>query len=91
MRFEWDDEKARANVAKHGIDFENAIRIFEGPTLEDEDRRRNYGETRMWAVGALGTLIVTVIYTERGEICRIISARKASRHEKEAYRQSQRG
>ena len=91
MCFEWDVEKAEENFVKHGIDFEDALRIFDGPTVEGEDGRRDYGETRMWAIGALGPRLVTVIYTMRGDVCRIISARMASRHEQKTYRKSQSG
>ena len=48
MYFEWDVEKAEENFAKHGIDFEDAARIFDGPTVQGEDGRHDYGETRMW-------------------------------------------
>ena len=89
MYFEWDVEKAEENFVKHGIDFEHAIRIFDGPTVEGEDSRRDYGETRMWAIGALGPRLVTLIYTTRGDVCRIISARRASRHEQKTYREGQ--
>ena len=47
MAFEWDTAKNVANIAKHGIDFEDAIRIFEGPVLESPDERREYGD-RLW-------------------------------------------
>ena len=91
MYFEWDVEKAEENFVKHGIDFEDAVRIFDGPTLEDDDDRFSYGETRMRATGALGPRLITVIYTMRGEVCRIISARRATRNEQKAYRKSQSG
>jgi hypothetical protein len=44
MAFEWDAAKNTANLAKHGIDFHDAVRIFEGPVLEKTDRRQDYGE-----------------------------------------------
>ena len=91
MYFEWDVEKAEENFVKHGIDFDDAIRIFDGPTVDGEDGRRDYGETRMWAIGALGPRLLTVIYTMRGDVCRVISARKATRNEQKAYRKSQSG
>ncbi len=49
--FEWDAAKNAANVAKHGINFEDAARIFEGPVLEQIDIRRDYGEERIIAFG----------------------------------------
>ena len=49
MKYEWDGAKNAANLAKHGIDFEAAVTIFEGPVLETIDKRRNYGEERIAA------------------------------------------
>lgn len=51
--FEWDERKAARNHAKHGVDFEDAIRIFEEPVLEVPDLRRDYGEARTIAVGCV--------------------------------------
>jgi uncharacterized protein (DUF4415 family) len=53
MAFEWDAAKNAVNIAKHGIDFEDAIRIFEGPVLEKTDVRRDYGEARVIAFGTV--------------------------------------
>ena len=89
MVFEWDDEKERKNIAKHGIDFstaalvfsdENRIELFDDWHSWDEDRFRTIGEVA-------GTLmVITVSYTERGDdLIRIISARTATRIEKEEY------
>ena len=88
MSFEWDAAKALANLAKHGVDFEDAIRIFENPTLEREDGRRTYGEARIQALGRIGADVLFVVYAWRGTARRIISARGASRDEREAYRQA---
>lgn len=86
MRFTWDARKNRQNVARHGIAFEDAIRIFEGPTLERVDDRHDYGEMRVYAIGAVTGIEVTVIYTDRpSNERRIISAWKAEKHEREAY------
>ena len=86
MVFTWDARKNRENVARHGIAFEDAMRIFEGPTLEKADDRFDYGETRVYAVGVVNGIEVTVIYVDRaGEGRRIISAWRAERHEREAY------
>ena len=51
MAFEWDDTKTGANIRKHGVSFENARRIFEGPHLTRLDLRRDYGEDRYVSVG----------------------------------------
>ena len=53
MDFEWDEAKNEANIAKHGISFVGAVRIFDGATLRYEDNRRVYGETRIIAIGML--------------------------------------
>jgi uncharacterized protein len=83
--FEWDAAKNAAHVAKHGIDFDDAVRIFEGPVLEQIDNRRDYGEKRVAVTGIVTGLELFVVYTVRGDNCRIISARRASRYERDAY------
>jgi uncharacterized protein len=84
-KFEWDEDKNTSNRAKHGISFEEAATIFEGPvfTLADEDspeevRERSYGLVN-------GITVICVIHTDRGEATRIISARKATRNERELF------
>lgn len=87
MRFEWDHAKARANVRKHAVSFEEASSIFR---IERRDVRRDYGETRFVALGVDSNgVVLNVVYTLRGEIVRIISAWRASRHEREAYAKAQ--
>ena len=88
MGFEWDAGKNESNVAKHGIDFVDAIRMFDGPVLEQVDDRRDYGETRMIAYGAVRGREIVVVYAVRGEKRRIISARRAHKNEREAYREA---
>lgn len=89
MDFVWDQRKNRANLARHGITFEDAIRIFEGPTLEQMDDRFDYGETRVYAIGVVSGIEITLIYTDVSETeRRIISAWRAERHEREAYWQT---
>lgn len=88
MNFEWDGDKNAANVEKHGIDFTDAMRIFDGSTLERIDDRKAYGETRVAAVGVVENRELFVVYTTRGRTRRIISARKANRHERKAYREA---
>jgi uncharacterized protein len=84
-RFEWDEEKAKRNLLKHGLDFE-AVRRFEFDTaiswLADRDI---YGEERIIAVSALEDNIYTLIYTIRDEAIRVISLRRASRKEMSIY------
>ena len=89
MNCVWDKRKGRGNVARHGIAFQDAIRIFEGPTLERVDDRFDYGETRIYAIGVVGGLEITLIYTDVSETeRRVISAWRAERHERTAYWQS---
>ena len=86
MNHSWDPKKNRRNVARHGIAFEDAIKIFEGFTVEKVDDRLDYGEVRVYAIGVVNGIEITVIYTDlsHGER-RIISAWRAERHEREAY------
>ena len=87
--FEWDEAKSQDNFEKRGFDFEYAARIFKGgDLLEYEDRRRDYGERRCVAIGEIEGEILFVVYTWRGASRRIISARLASRRERDAYRQT---
>jgi uncharacterized protein len=88
MAFEWDPAKNAANIAKHGIDFGDAARIFEGPTLERPDNRRDYGESRVIAYGMVEDHQIVVVYTIRDGNVRIISARSAHSNERKAYHQA---
>jgi len=86
MEFEWDEEKATLNERKHGVPFPFATRIFlDENRLEWIDTRRQYGEPRWITVGLIEGIEITVAYTLRGETIRLISARKAERHEREDY------
>ncbi|WP_216331457.1 BrnT family toxin [Rhizobium sp. X9] len=86
LHFEWNAQKASANLAKHSVSFETARRVFDDPLAVDiEDRSANYGEVRRRIVGLGNGLVLTVIYTERSEVIRIISARKATRAERKEY------
>jgi uncharacterized protein len=86
MSHTWDPKKNRRNIAQHGIAFEDAVRIFEGPTLEQVDNRFEYGEVRVYAIGMVNGIEITVIYTDVSRTeRRIISAWRAERHEREAY------
>lgn len=89
MRFEWDDAKNSANIRKHGIDFADVIDIFSHPMLVMLDDREVYGEERWIAIGWIHALVGVVVYAERqGDVIRIISARKATKHEVRRYEQS---
>jgi uncharacterized DUF497 family protein len=87
VRCEWDDAKSSRNYAARGFDFEFASRIFAGRTVEVDDKRCDYGERRIKAIGQVDGFILVVIYTWRGEHRRIISARVANQRERHGYHQ----
>jgi hypothetical protein len=82
MLFDWDETKRQSNLAKHLIDFADAVQIFEGPVFEKVQRRHD--ENRVLAVGLLED-IQTVVIAMRGKYRRIISARRANRNERHDY------
>ncbi len=82
---EWDDEKAEINKKKHKITFEFAAKIFlDNHIITDYDEFHSDDEDRIKAIGRVGKILV-VIYTERGERYRLISARRANKDEQEEY------
>lgn len=84
--FEWDEVKAEDNYAKHGVAFELATRVFEDPfAIEFLDDRGDYGEERFVIIGLVDAQVLYVAYTERDDAIRIISARRATKHEQKAY------
>ena len=86
MEYEWDDNKNQQNQAKHGIDFYDAVHIFtDFDRIEWLDNRKDYQEKRYRTVGMISNVLLTVIYTVRSGRHRLISARRASRHERETY------
>jgi uncharacterized DUF497 family protein len=89
MRFEWDEEKNRINIQKHGIDFRDVPEIFLHPMLVCLDERQDYGEDRWVSLGLIKSLVGVVVYTERrADVIRIISARKATTKEAKRYVQA---
>jgi hypothetical protein len=85
MDFEWDEAKRKANLRKHGIDFADAMRIWDGEVLEQIDLREDHAEDRYRGIGLLDDRCIVVAFTWRGSRLRMISARKAERHERQAY------
>jgi uncharacterized DUF497 family protein len=86
MRYIWDARKNRSNIARHGLSFEDAKRIFEGPTVENIDDRFDYGEVRIYAIGLVNGLEITVVYTDRDDDeRRIISAWRSEPHERRVF------
>jgi len=86
IEFEWDNNKAAANWRDHGVTFQHAVKAFSDHfAVEWVDDRENYGEERFNLLGICKGEILQVTYTERGERIRMISARRAEKHEQEYY------
>lgn len=83
--FEWDAEKAESNERKHGIPFEVATLVFEDDDRIDCLDLESSEEERWVAIGLADGFEIYVVYTIREQIIRLISARRASRHEREEY------
>ena len=84
MNFEWDDDKNRENIRKHGLSFDKAYEVFRTSLRSEPDLREHYGEERWTGIGLLGNRIVVVTFTRPDEdTVRIISLRKALKHERE--------
>ncbi len=88
MRFEWDPDKDAGNQAKHGIGFRQAIEVFRGFVVVREDTRRDYGECRLIALGVYDGSVIRLVYTERADAIRIISAWKANTHDRKTYQEA---
>lgn len=88
MLFEWDDNKEKINLAKHGIDFSTAALVFQDENrIEFYDEAHSEYEDRYITIGQINgvAVIVMVVYTERGAAIRLISARKATNQERSTY------
>lgn len=89
MEFEWDEQKNRANIQKHGLDFADAHKVFEQPLLVNLDNRADYGEDRWIGIGLMELRSVVIVFTEPAEATiRVISMRKATSHERKRYEQA---
>ena len=87
MIYEWDQGKSARNAHARGLPFEVAVALFEGPTVEEPDLRKDYGEPRIRALGQVNDVVMVCIYTDRSQdVRRIISLRPAKRRERDAYR-----
>ena len=94
MNFEWDEEKRLSNIKKHGIDFVAVIPVFDDPNaLEAYDEKNSIHEDRYQIIGVAKPGVLFVAYTERdgGDTIRIISARRAEKHEIALYNSMKRG
>ena len=87
MQIEYDPEKSASNLEKHGIDFETARELWAGKTVEGP--AKSVTEPRAFAIGQIGRKYWTVIYTERGKITRIISARRSTKNEIKFYTEAE--
>jgi uncharacterized DUF497 family protein len=87
LKFEWDEAKAKSNFKAHGVRFEMAKTVFDDAFAVDRiDNREAYGEERFVIIGmAEGQVLLFVAYAERGGRTRIISARRATKHEQDFY------
>ena len=81
MDFVFDEKKSDKNFRERGFDFTYAARVFEGRTVTFVDDRRDYGEVRIVVIGEIDGRIYTVVFTDRDDVRRIISAHRASRQE----------
>ena len=86
MEFEWDEAKSEWTRRHRGFSFEEAARIFAHPVQTILDERRDYGEQRFIAIGETEGEVLVIVYTDRAEVRRIISARPASRKERRLWR-----
>ena len=89
MLFDWDSAKSERNRQERGFGFDFAALVFEGDTMEWLDDRRDYGEARMRTVGEVNGVVLHVVFTDRGDVRRIISARVANRKERNQWHASQ--
>ena len=93
MRFVWDEAKNRSNRAKHGVSFDLAKLVFDDPLHLSIPDRHSHGEERWQTIGHVGAVALLVIHThveQNGEeTIRIISARKATRHERAVYEEGE--
>lgn len=90
ISFEWDKRKARFNLAKHAVSFEEATEAFGDPfALELLDDRFDYGEDRFILIAMVTDRCLTIVYAEHDNICRLISARLSTKAEQDAYFEAQ--
>jgi uncharacterized DUF497 family protein len=83
--FEWNEAKRRSNLLKHGFDFADCAKVFAGPTYTVRDDRFDYGEPRLMVFGLLGARVVAVACTETEDVIRLITMRRATRHEQTLF------
>ena len=85
MTIIYDPAKRDRTLVERGLDVEDAVQVFAGPTFELLDDRRDYGERRYQTIGLLGARLVMIVWTPRGEARHIISMRKCNEREREKF------
>ena len=85
MKFEWDEAKRRTNLTRHGIDFAELSSVFETTPVTELDDRYDYGERRFFTLGLLKGRVVAISHTQTADVIRLISARRALKHEEIKY------
>jgi uncharacterized DUF497 family protein len=95
LQFEWDENKRLKTLRERGIDFIDMVALWDDPNRQERgDNRRDYGEARIQTIGAVQLHIYFVVYVERfydggEEVVRIVSARRATRRERDLYARRQ--
>jgi uncharacterized DUF497 family protein len=85
MNLEWDEVKRQSNLRKHRLDFADVEIVFSGATFTFEDDRFEYSEGRYITLGLLRGTVVVIAHTERENMIRVISMRKATKNEQRLY------
>lgn len=85
MKTTWTEAKRLETLEKRGVDFDDAKSVFAGPTIDVEDTRKNYGETRIRTFGLFGGRLMLVVWTPREDARHIISMRKCNDREIKIY------
>ena len=85
MRISYDPAKRQATLTSRGLDFDDAVLVFDGLTAEVEDKRKDYGEARIVCYGLLRGRLVVIGYTQRGAVRHVFSMRKANDREQARF------
>ena len=85
MKISYDAAKRDRTLAERGLDFDDAKHVFAGATFQAADDRRDYGERRWQTYGLLHNRLVTIVWTERGDVRHIISMRKCNDRERARF------
>lgn len=81
MNFTWQSSKQQSNLNKHGFDFADTEKVFNGPTITEEERSTKYPDLRFKTTGLLNSEVVVIIHNETENEINVISMRKAENHE----------